>query len=643
MSKTLKTAIEANNPDDVRQALKGIKDINRKLPGVGPPLLHACVIGADMVLEALFEAGAVAEKRNTFPGDTPIAVAAAHRQLRVIKRLLHLKQASEKAVRFVVENACTSGNAEVLALVLDEVRPPITIELFRLASVSSNGSTLLKLLVAHGGDVKARHDTADGCITPLHALVGNGKPGLIRTLIECGADVNARDGLGRTPLMVLASSLESIEVGNDHALVTQQALESGEATLLSGEPLSPVNSVAVVKALLEAGADAKLVDYSGNDVIDHYTFDYLRCDKEPVAAIVNLLRDAGAKGSGVTHELFRALKERDIKAFCDAIRSGADVNRLTPPPAPSTALTWAAGFKAANAPKFVRALLQAGADPNKADGSDTPLISAARCGNLAVVRLLLAAGASLHTIVQVGDYIQNAYSAADGNDKVRDYLKSLGARNPVRELAEPLTPGVKSWNDFSEILVKGTVASVAAGIATMIGGKTHSNAYGLSVSPGKQAYAVIRPKGMNWCNVLQITPPRLRFKGSKETEKTDAAFAKACDASVLIIEYSDTSDAASIVRIEPDGKITEDKGWDRESLQEIVEATGNDAPSWVRRQLAKTSKDEPSSTERLVALAEQERFVVAAFGLEAEEGRKVDLEFTGFGKEAFDDVAFVST
>jgi hypothetical protein len=74
----------------------------------------------------------------------------------------------------------------------------------------------------------------------------------------------------------------------------------------------------------------------------------------------------------------------------------------------------------------------------------------------------------------------------------------------------------------------------------------------------------------------------------------------------------------------------------------MVEAMGDDAPAWARKHLAKTGEDEPSSTERLEMLAEQEKFVVAAFGIECAPGRKVDVEFVGYGAEAFDGVAFVS-
>src|SRR5436190_23049188 len=104
MSKALKAAIEANDAQAVRQALKSLRDINRKLSGAAAPLLYASSKGADKVLEHLFAAGAVAEKKNTFPGDTPFAVAAHHGQFAVMKRLLELKQASDEAVQHVLDN-----------------------------------------------------------------------------------------------------------------------------------------------------------------------------------------------------------------------------------------------------------------------------------------------------------------------------------------------------------------------------------------------------------------------------------------------------------------------------------------------------------------------------------------------------------
>src|SRR5437764_4646190 len=71
MAKGLKEAIEANDPAAVAAALKGVKDINRKLPGAAAPLVYACEVGADKILDTLIKAGAVAEKKNMYGGETP--------------------------------------------------------------------------------------------------------------------------------------------------------------------------------------------------------------------------------------------------------------------------------------------------------------------------------------------------------------------------------------------------------------------------------------------------------------------------------------------------------------------------------------------------------------------------------------------
>jgi hypothetical protein len=46
MSKQLKLAIEQNDPELARKAVKSVKDLNRKLPGSTTPLLLACTLGA---------------------------------------------------------------------------------------------------------------------------------------------------------------------------------------------------------------------------------------------------------------------------------------------------------------------------------------------------------------------------------------------------------------------------------------------------------------------------------------------------------------------------------------------------------------------------------------------------------------------
>ncbi|HWQ91746.1 MAG TPA: ankyrin repeat domain-containing protein, partial [Clostridia bacterium] len=599
MSKALKAAIEANDPEAVRVALKTVKDINRKLSGAKTPLLHACEKGADQVLEVLFQGGAIAEKRNTFPGDTPFAIAAKHRQGQVLKRLLELEQASPEAVKHALENAAMDGEEATLDLVLQTVKPAITIELFNIASAPKNAPAMLRLLVKHGGDVNVR-SAASGQkgITPLHGAASGGDVPVMRTLVDCGADVNVRDDLGRTPLMLLAEQLEWRE---------RQDSETG--------------AMSALRTLLDLGADASLLDNFGNDAITYCELAYARQATKATARFLEVLRDAGAPGSGPTGQLFAALRNRDLDAVCRAIEAGADVNRITPPPGGATPLMWA------DSEEMIDALLSAGANPNQPGLHGTPLINAAGDGNMPIVQRLLAAGADIHAVEVSGEFVQNAYQAAEMNGKFEmvDYLKSLGAGKPKLARA-PLQPGVGSWNDFSELLVKTSVERAAQALAEMVKGNIQLAVYGQTLRPGKRAFVVARPKGMDWCNVFQIAPSRNRFEDPKVTETFAAELARAAAAPVLSIEYSDTSDAASILRIEADGTKARDEGWDYASLQEMVNALGDEAPARAKKQLAHTDEDAPSSCERVVSLAEEEKFVVAAFGLACEPGRPLDVE-----------------
>src|SRR5579859_3453646 len=143
MSKVLIAAIEANDPDAVRKALKGIKDINRKLPGADKPLLYAAKKGADKVLAPLIEAGAIAEKRHTFPGDTPFAIAAVHHHGKVLEQLLTLKQVSKFAIDHAINNAMADSDPVALDVVLTALRPKLNLGNYRLAACASKSVDLV--------------------------------------------------------------------------------------------------------------------------------------------------------------------------------------------------------------------------------------------------------------------------------------------------------------------------------------------------------------------------------------------------------------------------------------------------------------------------------------------------------------------
>jgi ankyrin repeat protein len=630
MSKELKAAIEANDADAVRAAAGKVKDLNRKLPGSTTPVLLACKVGADRALEALVKAGAKVKGSDSYEGNHPFVFAAEHGQTAVMSALVRMKQVNDKVIKHAMTDAAMQGREKVLRFIIGEFKPAVGPIVVRLACHSRKPG-VIRAAAEGTGAINGTENLADGRgLTPLHSAVGYADLDVIRALVDCGADVNARDAIGRTPLMILAHEMEGMRLDDEES-----------------------NGVAAMKELARLGADASLVDADGNDVIDHYTFGMLWSREEPDSKVTSAMKKLGAKGSEPTFKLFQAILDKNVPAMRAAIKAGADVNRIPPPHWDATPLVLAAGATE----QIVQVLLDAGADVNRADRSTRPLIRAAEQGSLAVVKQLLAAGANLHAIEpeRPGDDRDrdNAYSAAEGREKydVVDHLKSLGAGRPRPPAKwKPIAAGVHHWNDFDEILVRGDVAPVARGLAKLIDATVTPNAYGESFKPGKRAYVVLRPRGLRWCNLIQVAPKPRRFPDMKKVENFCRDLAKASKSSVLSVNYSDTSDAASIRRFEPDGRVSlADDGWDRGILEELVDATGDEAPAWAKQKLKSMGRkpdddaDEPDSSERLQRLAAAEQFAIAILNVDSAAGRPVELTFPGLPSEAFDAVAWVST
>jgi uncharacterized protein len=192
----------------------------------------------------------------------------------------------------------------------------------------------------------------------LHAAAADGSTEDVRWLAAAGADVNARDSNGRTPLHVAAFQGHG---ANARALV-QAGADPG---LLDFQRYDAVTIVAVrddiptLQALLSSGASAKLITspYDGTALIAAAHLGH--------HAIVNELLKAGAPLDHVNNLGWTALMEAVV------LGDGGPRHVDT-----------------------VRALLQAGADPQIADRQGlTPLQHAQNRGHHVIVGLLSRASA----------------------------------------------------------------------------------------------------------------------------------------------------------------------------------------------------------------------------------------------------------
>jgi len=218
MSKQLKAAIERNDPGLAREALKTVKDLNRKIAGGTTPLLLACTVGADKVLPVLVEAGARVQGIDSYVGSHLFAVAAKHGRTGVMAKLAEMSQAPDDVIDHALFVAAADGQEDVLRFLVKHHRPNPGAMIVRVAAHSKKRGVIRA--VAEGtGAVNATEDTGPGArgITPLHSCAGCADVEVVRTLLDCGAVINARDSLGRTPLMVLGHDMEHLRLDDEEA------------------------------------------------------------------------------------------------------------------------------------------------------------------------------------------------------------------------------------------------------------------------------------------------------------------------------------------------------------------------------------------------------------------------------------------
>ena len=289
------------------------------------------------IAELLLHAGARAQAANRY-GVRPLSLACANRHSGLVERLLRAGADANAARDDGETPLMTAGRAGIVESV--------------------------KLLVAHGANVNAREPWRDQ--TALMWAAAEGHSGVIRTLVEAGADIRARSRSGFTPLLFAARE--------GHLDAVRTLLDSGASL---GESLS-VNSIesagGVTRGKDEPSLNAFLLA-SGNAHFELAAF-LLDRGADPNAA---------PRGWTALHQV-------------SWLRKMGEAGGNNPPPAGSGGM---------GSLDFVRKLVAAGAHVNRRVTSRrlpvgsstlnfagaTPFLLAARTADIELMRLLLELGA----------------------------------------------------------------------------------------------------------------------------------------------------------------------------------------------------------------------------------------------------------
>jgi uncharacterized protein len=224
-SPNLREAVRSGNRAAVRALLQKRVDVNAPDPD-GTTALHWAVRANDVeTVTALLRAGANANAANTYAA-TPLTLAAMNGNAVITQALLSAKADPNKAAahgQTPLMTAARRGDAATVKALLDrgarvDAREELLGEQALMWAASENHAEVVTLLLSRGADVNARSNALkfpkdqfglEGVLTALPkgewtALMyaaRDGAPDAARALARGGADLNATDPEGTTPLV----------------------------------------------------------------------------------------------------------------------------------------------------------------------------------------------------------------------------------------------------------------------------------------------------------------------------------------------------------------------------------------------------------------------------------------------------------
>jgi ankyrin repeat protein len=161
-----------------------------------------------------------------------------------------------------------------------------------LAGISAEYPKVFELLISAGADVNAVNKIG---MTPVFAAIYNQleKPDLIKLLVDAGADININDNNGLTPLILALSRNKSPAIINLllNEEVVNQSEQNGWTPLMVASGNQNPEMTKIIPMLLNAGAEIDIRNSNGLTALRIAT------EHQPNIDILSLLVSAGADAS----------------------------------------------------------------------------------------------------------------------------------------------------------------------------------------------------------------------------------------------------------------------------------------------------------------------------------------------------------